>query len=117
MSLALATNLACPASITDRQEAHSIPSGWKAQSSSGPRLLRNVDVYSGLPKRNFLLVGSDVPSNITVWTFSGQQDIWVECRYENSAIVLTRNMGKIKKCNLTPRKGGSLEGAKFSCSR
>lgn len=102
----------CPPSILDQQSlAKPVPAQWSVEVSPGRRHLARVVVYDGPPAQLKIVDGIEHGQRWTEWR-PGEADVWVECRYKDSGIMLARNLGKVKSCLLVPR--GS--GASFDCS-
>lgn len=121
MSLALVlaltssmTTVGCPSFIDDNQTLKGVPSGWTAEIFNRSRKFKEAQLFMG-PPINFLLVrGVAKRDGSTRWEFDGS-DIWVTCRYENSAVALTKNLGKLESCVFRPARGGSRDGPSFVC--
>lgn len=104
----------CPQSIQDRQAlAAPPPKEWSVHVPARRRPLSQVDVYHGPPERMKLLIGSDRPRGGTSWDGN---DLWVECIYADSAVVLRRPLGKAR-CVFAPVAMPELTPASFTCTR
>ena len=104
----------CPQAIQDTQNVVA-ESGWNVSVGKYARRLDRVMVYSGEPSHRRSLMPVPV-RNRSRWGFAGE-DIWVECRYLDSAAVLTRNLRPVTSCSFTPRRGGTSNQAKLVCEK
>lgn len=106
---------ACPATIQDTQVV-AVSAGWEARIEQRPRLLEQVAVYSGEPSRRRSLQPVPAGHGSSTWGFAGE-DIWIECRYSDSAAVLVKNLGAVKSCSFAPAEGGTSAPARIICEK
>lgn len=90
--------VACPPTIRDIQNVSNI-NGWNVQVVEGERKLEYIEVFSGHPSRRRALRPIEQDGSF-VWRL-GKEDIWVQCRYRNSAAILLRGVGKVESCRFT----------------
>lgn len=105
----------CPATIQDTQVV-AINTGWVVQIEKRPRLLERVTVYSGEPSRRRALQPVPGRNGSSIWGFAGE-NIWIECRYSDSAAVLIKNLGAVKSCSFEPAEGGTSNPARVTCEK
>jgi len=104
----------CPPLIEDTQNVQPV-SGWSVSVKNQSRRLERVMLYIGEPsKRRSVMPVPGKTKGSQNWSFKGV-DIWVECEYDHSAAVLTRNLGRITSCDFVPRQGGTSDPAKLVC--
>lgn len=104
----------CPPSIQDRQAiAAPPPKEWSVHVPDRPRPLWQVDVYHGPPEQMKLLIGSDGKRGGTEW---GGRDLWVECIYADSAVVLRRHLGKVR-CAFVRVSLPDMAPTSFTCTK
>ena len=105
----------CLPAIEDTQSVV-VDRSWTVKVNQGPRYLEWVTLYSGSPalRRSLQPIAKDDGSR--VWGFAGE-DIWVECIYRGSSVILSKNLGSLKSCTLEPIKGGVHSPAKLICNR
>ena len=115
-AIALASGLACPPTITDRQTVVEAADGWQVTTGNWPRELGAVLVFSGPPESHLQILGSKWKRGGMRWDFGGDEEVWVQCEYLSSATRLVKNFGKVRSCEYLPQEGGGTQGASFSCS-
>lgn len=102
----------CPQKMESNQVIAKNISGWKTfQDSNDIHILKSVDFYDGNPKEMAQLAPDNADSkNDPAWTFGSKSEIWQVCRYTNTKISLTKNLGRnLKNCsvkfnkNITPQ--------------
>lgn len=87
----------CPAEIATRQEALVVPPGLQAiQAGERRSRLLRVGFRAVAADSDVILapdggdpVGEDGERVMAVWTFAGDEPIWVSCHYLDTAVVLT----------------------------
>ncbi|WP_430540593.1 STY0301 family protein [Pseudoxanthomonas sacheonensis] len=117
-ALLLATGIqvsGCPATIQDTQVV-AVSTGWDVRIEKRPRLLERVTVYSGEPSRRRSLQPVPGKNGSSIWGFAGE-NIWIECRYSDSAAVLIKNLGVVKSCSFEPAEGGTSNPARVTCEK
>ena len=93
------TALGCPPTLLDQQTLISPTEAAAFRVVDTPRLLSGMDVYVGHPSKLVQLRGDDwTHKDRYVWDFPAGEDIWIECRYERSGIVLTYHPGLVHRC-------------------
>jgi hypothetical protein len=105
----------CPTTIDDTQMV-AASSGWHVRTEKRPRLLERVAVYSGEPSHRRSLQPIPGKNGSSDWGFAGE-NIWIECRYSDSAAVLVKNLGVLKSCSFEPAEGGTGNPARVTCER
>lgn len=106
--------VACPSTIRDIQNVPNIE-GWNVRVVETERKLDYIEVFSGHPSRRRALRPVEEDGSF-VWRL-GKDDTWVECRYRNSAAILSRSVGKVESCRFTraaPERGLT---AKAECKK
>jgi hypothetical protein len=89
--------VACPATIRDEQQVSKIH-GWEVQVSAFERRLDYAEIFVGHPSR-FVQLMPVKEGGAYVWRPESAKDIWMRCRYHNSAAVLTRHVGRVETCS------------------
>ena len=107
--------VACPATIRDSQDVAYV-AGWSIVVPKSDRKLSRASVYVGKPKDRMVLQPIPGKNGRKVWEL-GPADTWIECSYEGSAAILTKNLGSVTSCVFTPQKGGTSTPASITCKR
>lgn len=110
----LASGLACPGTIKDRQEVIALDSTWAVEMDDKPRRLDHGRVYSGHPSLNRQLKGIGENGGMK-WKLNNGE-YWIVCSYQKSAVKLIRRIDAPADCMFVP--GNSVENvdpAVFSC--
>lgn len=89
--------LPCPAEIATRQEALVVPAGLQAiQTGERRSRLLRVGFRAVAADSEVILapdgsdpLGEEGEQVMAVWTFAGDEPIWVSCHYLDTAVVLT----------------------------
>lgn len=105
----------CPETIKDKQVVTSSPSEWSVRFISDKHALSWVDVFNGPPEDMRALIGEVTKSGKTEWKFGGKENIWVDCNYSESAAVLRRNLGSVKRCAFVRPAQPSAAPPTFIC--
>nr|WP_141481698.1 STY0301 family protein [Lysobacter maris] len=111
--LVSALMIACPSAIRDNQGVSKIE-GWNVRVAGGDRKLDYMEVFIGHPSRRRALRPIEENGSF-VWSL-GEDDVWVECRYRNSAVILFRSVGKVESCVFTRADPGRRIAAKGECN-
>lgn len=111
---AVSTSFACPVEISDSQVVREKMSGYEISYVNGVRSLHSVRAYVGHPLGLLEQHPERISRSEIAWSFSGKDAIWVECRYENSAAIIRRNVGPVKNC-LFKKKVSSRGSAILEC--
>lgn len=105
----------CPPSIQDRQAIVAPPpKEWSVRVSGRERPLWQVDIYHGPPEEMRLLMGTPRKRGATEW---GGGDLWVECIYADSAVVLRRHLGKVRRCVFARLSPPDMAPTSFTCTK
>lgn len=99
LASAASTKSLCPSQISDKQAVIDNLSGYEVSYAKGNRSLFSVDAYIGHPSGFLEQYPEKMTRSNVDWIFSGKKDIWVECRYENSAVIIRRNVGPVAACH------------------
>src|SRR5262245_40902076 len=108
--------IGCPETIEDKQVVTSSPPEWSVRIPSTKHALSWVDVFSGPPENMRTLIGDTRKSGRVEWQFGGES-IWVDCNYLESAAVLRRNLGTVKRCALARPAQPSASPPTFICTK
>lgn len=113
-----AKELPCPPKLETNQVLAKNISSWKTfQDSNDVHILQSVDFYDGDPKEMAQLAPDNADSkNDPVWTFGVKSEIWQVCRYTNTKISLTKNLGRsFKSCAVKFNKKIDSQVDSISC--
>jgi hypothetical protein len=88
--------LPCPSEIATRQEALGVPAGLQAiQAGERRARLLRVGFRAVAADSDVILapdgsdpLGEDAERVMAVWTFAGDEPIWVSCHYLDTAVAL-----------------------------
>lgn len=108
---ALAESVACPPSITVSETLTSTASPpWTARYDNTSRNLAGVGFFDGHPdeQRSLAPTTDSAGRNpVATWKFgSNPVSVWLSCRYQDSAITLTRPLPAYRECQVTHGPGG-----------
>lgn len=111
-----AESLACPPSITVREElAEQVSEPWSAANDRTPRQLGGAAFFDGPPENLISLAPTkDFPSSgknrVAEWQFgSGGGPIWLSCRYIDTGMTLSRPLpGRYHTCRISYGPGGII---------
>lgn len=105
-SSALAEPVACPPSITVSETlSGAAPEPWTARYENTSRKLAGVGFFDGHPDEQRSLAPSTDStgrSPVATWKFgSNPTPVWLSCRYQDSAVTLTRPLPAYRECRVT----------------
>ena len=117
---AAAEPLQCPPALNVAESAAgAVPQGWTPSLVDHPHSLAGIAFFSGDPTQEASLV-PDKESKVkgkdqAMWRFTpGQDEIWLGCRYSDTAIVLGRKLpAATKECTIVYGAGMMVES--ISC--
>lgn len=114
-----AKEYACPPKLETNQVIAKNISGWKTfLDSNDINILESVDFYNGNPSEMAQMMPDNADSKKDpVWTFGAKREIWQVCRYTNTKISLSKNLGsRLKKCAVKFNKQIDPQIDSISCN-
>ena len=103
----------CPSEITDKQELVTKESGWSHRVMKGSRQLTQVSVFIGSVADSAEIHPTRIGDGEVSWILAPDVDHTMECRYENSAVVIEVRIGKPESCSFrrvsSDRRRASVE--------
>lgn len=108
---ALDEPVACPPSITVSETlSGAAPEPWTARYDNTSRKLAGVGFFDGHPDEQRSLApstDSTGSSPVATWKFgSNPTPVWLSCRYQDSAVTLTRPLPAYRECRVSYGRGG-----------
>lgn len=112
---ALAEPVTCPPSITVSETLNGVtPEPWTARYDNASRNLAGVGFFDGPPdEQRSLAPSSDSGGRtpVATWKFgSNPVPVWLSCRYQDSAVTLTRPLPAYRECRVSQGPGGIVRG-------
>jgi hypothetical protein len=90
--------VACPATISTKQDVQGVPAGWAVGRGDVPENLAGVTFYSGPPEERASLVYDSSVTRVglvhATWRFAPKRTevMWLSCNYAATNVILSRRI-------------------------